>query len=523
MTVKKTRGEIRFVEFPCGNNSGEIDWYVGIKRIGGGQVLTFSSAPVAIFSPLQSAFCATPVLHLNNFWLNLFVFCRVRCRALQVFGAFLTEPLYTIFTLHSFISNMSFAPNSEAARVQSSKVHEPIPERDSSTKSLSWLEYKSSLEAAETNFDIATTHKNNEELNESSAVKKFFEQVKDVGFGMDNKSRKWLGSLPSKMSERAIPLFTDEAGIDFQLHFSYTWMGAFHTAGTKNVEGVDPYAHSLIHIANSDDLELISNPNIVVPLGKLFVNKDSYSTWTGYEVFVCSNLHVWIIYTLDEVDPEDLYPEEVRLSRWDIPGIYKDGQIQAEKSPGFKIARLWDWISTIGSATFEKAEEEVRKSHSKDYVGSIHLLELSRTVVSSALSGSDEIKYKHFATSKLKVTAESKAGRQLLALAIENAKIPILELLFEDRWRQYHNQYQDLISLATEYDDENIFNLMLESDQVSPDLRDTLLSFATADAANKTVKRAIKNSNSSIEKLVKLLEKHGNRQIHGVPKRSPSG
>lgn len=65
-----------------------------------------------------------------------------------------------------------------------------IEKRDSNIKSLSWLEYKSSLEAAETNFDIATTHKYNEELNESSAVKDFFEEVKDVGFIMDDKLRK---------------------------------------------------------------------------------------------------------------------------------------------------------------------------------------------------------------------------------------------------------------------------------------------------------------------------------------------
>lgn len=243
------------------------------------------------------------------------------------------------------------------------------------------------------------------------------------------------------MTERAIPLFTDDTGIDFQLHFSCTWMGAFHTAGTKSAEGVDPYARSLIHMTNSDDLELTSNPNIVVPLGKLFVNKDSYSVWTGYEVFVCSNLHIWIIYTLDEVDPEELYPKEVRLSRWGIPGIYKDGQIQAKKSPSVKIARLWDRISTIESATFEKAEKEVWNSHSENYVGSIYLLELSRTVVSWALSDSNEIIYKDLATKKFKVNAQSKAGRQLLALAIENAKIPILELLFEDRAQQNHNQY----------------------------------------------------------------------------------
>ena len=389
---------------------------------------------------------------------------------------------------------MKPARNPEVSKLQSSKPHESHSDPDSD---LTWSEYKRSLRAAETNFDIANTHKSNQELKQCDAVQNFFAQAATVRSLEEYDTRNWIGSLPSTMSEWAVPLFTDENEIDFQLHFSYTWMGALHTARTKNANIVDPYVHGLVHIINSDESELIDDPIIVIPLGKLFINKSRHSTWTGYEIFVTSELSLWIIYVLDEVDPEELYPDEVRLSRWDIPGSIKKGQDQTEEPPGIKIARLWGFLGTIEFATFEEAQKEVQKSSTGNYTGPIHLLELSRTVASKYIQMKASAYHDVFATSKFEVHTASSVGKELLLLAIENSKVPIMRLKFgKELEHQNHGRFRDLLSVAIKHADETIIELLLVKGKVDVDMEDENHSTPLLCATVNAVKRAAKIATS---------------------------
>ena len=226
---------------------------------------------------------------------------------------------------------------------------------DSDPESSAGSEYERYCNAIEIDADIASTHQTNEELKGRDAVKQFFKEVENMDTLEDNEKREWIGSLPSKMFKEAIPLFTDfDTRTDYQLHFSYTRMKALHTytfssrvshhvAGNESDNIPDYYVHSLLHATNRNEMELVSKPNIVIPLGKLFVNESGHSNWTGYEVFVSSNMELWIIYILDEDDFEKWYSVDCGLSRRrTISGSAKDEQ--TEKIPGFKIARLWNWL-----------------------------------------------------------------------------------------------------------------------------------------------------------------------------------
>ena len=390
---------------------------------------------------------------------------------------------------------MNPARNLGADTLHSSKSHQSSSDHYLDLRRLDWPSYIRSLDAAETNFDIATTHKSNDELRESLAVQKFFDEVRQIKSLVDDDKRKWMGTLPSKMTERAIPLFTDyDTGTDFQLHFSYTWMRVLHTAGTKSARVVDPFVHSLVHVTDSSDLELISDPDIVIPLGKLFINKSGHSTWTGYEILVSNKLSLWIIDILGEIDPQELYPDEVRRSRRYIPGSGQNEQSEAASSTSIKIARLWDSLQTIDSATFQKAGEDIRELYDKDFLGSIYLLELSKKEASWAVSLPDKHVYKTFTTSKFKVSEKSRAGRELLLLANDNPKKAIMELKFEEQAEPSNIIDRQLVSLAAEHEEATIIHLLLKNSNVNvnsvDELGKTPLSYAIVNAHKHTAKYA---------------------------------
>ena len=340
-----------------------------------------------------------------------------------------------------------------------------------------------SLSANEVNFDIANTHQSNQELRQCETVKRFFAQAATVGSLKDDNTREWTGSLPNIMFNSAIPLFTDDSGNDFQLHFSFTWMYALHTAGTRDANCVDPYVHRLLHVVESDNLKVIEHPEIVVPIGKLFVNRDGHSIWTGYEVFVSVDMGLWIVYNLDEFDPHESYPEEVRLSKWNLPGCKEEGLDDIGEPPTMRISCLWDSLKTIDSATFLKAESYVRQFSIRDYVGTFYLLELLRTEASRAISFSDRLVHTNFATEKFTVDAASDAGHELLMLAYKNAKTPIMKLTFDESAQYIEDHSQSLLSLAILHEDESLVDFIFPfkeairfaTSEASEAIRDTLL------------------------------------------------
>ena len=239
-------------------------------------------------------------------------------------------------------------------------------------------------------------------------------------------------------------------------------MSVLHTAGTQDANRVDPYVHRLLHVIDSENLKISEQPEIVVPIGKLFINKSGHSMWTGYEVLVNFNMELWIVYTLDEVDPHESYPEEVRLSKWNLPGCKEEGEDKIGEPPTIRISRLWDSLKTVESATFLDAGIFVRQSSIRDYVGTFHLLELSRTEASRAISFSPRLLHTKFATEKFTVNAASSAGHELLMIANKNPKTPIMKLTFDEPAEPIEEYDRSLFFLAMKHEDESLIDLALD-------------------------------------------------------------
>jgi hypothetical protein len=152
-------------------------------------------------------------------------------------------------------------------------------------------------------WDLAGTHKRNEELRQRDSVKEVFAKVKNITSLWDQETRDWIGSLPHYMRREAIPLFENSyADEDYQLHPSYSWL----TSG-KSAKDPDP---KFYHLSCGEDAQPL-NADLFMPLGRLFVNAknddrfnervpNSGSTrltrWTGYEVFISTDLSLWIAF-----------------------------------------------------------------------------------------------------------------------------------------------------------------------------------------------------------------------------------
>ena len=325
----------------------------------------------------------------------------------------------------------------------------------------------------------------------------FFKQLED-GKSLSFPSE-WIGSLPSTMSGEAIPLFKDEdTETDYQLHLSYTWIDALHTAPFGSA---DDFVHGLLHVTKDDECEVIRDPNFVIPLGKLFVNKSSRSDWTGYEVFVSSSLGLWVIYNIDEGDPEKFYAVECSLFSYTIPASEKDGHVQTEKQPSFKIARLWPSLSTLASADFEKAAQEISISQSRIYMGSFHLLEFDERQAMS-LTADSIGQNLETRSRRIIVNAESSAGRELLLLAYKNSDEAIIELKHGDRHLQHESDDQTLIFLAAKNQDETVVELLVATGKADVNSKDhigrTPLSWAAGEGYEGVVRLLLATDKAEI-------------------------
>ena len=357
--------------------------------------------------------------------------------------------------------------DTELVKWQYSKDDESIPDPpflidspdSSDVESLAGSEYERYRNAIGIDADIASSHETNYELRERVAVESFFETVKKIDTFKNSDERDWVGSLPSKMFKEPIPLFTDfDTGTDYQLHFSYTKMRALPTYTSLKPKQNDSdnvpdyYVHSLLHISNGSEVDLVSELDMVIPLGKLFVNESGRSKWTGYEVFVSSDMAIWMIYALDENDMQNWDPADCSLSRVvPVPGSAKAEQ--TGKAPGFKLACLWHSLKTLDTATFKDAAILVGASQSRFYMGTFQLLEISMYEVSRALSSSSKLFHRILETRKLRVNAESRASKQLLSLATRFPEKSIFKLKFENQVQSDFDDYHSLQYLVTLLDD----------------------------------------------------------------------
>lgn len=277
------------------------------------------------------------------------------------------------------------------------------------------------------------------------------------------------------MNGKAIPLFTDEAtGTDYQLHVCFTHMKGLHAYShsakmpPENEEDILPheYAHSLLHVYQSQ-INMVARPDIVVPVGKLFVNRFGQSDWTGYEVFVSQNMEIWIIYTVDENEYNEGYPLEYSLTNTHL----KEPAQQTNKSPVIKIAMLSSSIDNLESLDFNQAQNSVAKFESGDRTGSYLLLEMTRNEVSRALSFSGERICRILETAKLRVDAYSIAGRELLCLANEHSKLTIVKLKYEEQPQSIMDGRSRLHTLASSYGDGRILHLIHKSKHFEEELQ----------------------------------------------------
>ena len=128
-----------------------------------------------------------------------------------------------------------------------------------------------------------------------------------------------------------------------------------------------------------------------------------------------------MIYALDNDELETWSPVNCSLlNRRTIPEDVRNKE--TPKPPELKLARFWDSLKTLRSSSFEEAVDIIKTSQFKIYGGSIRLFDISRFQVSQALSFSNKAVYKILETKKIRVNADSLAGRAALLLAARYPK-----------------------------------------------------------------------------------------------------
>ncbi|KAI1124150.1 hypothetical protein F5Y10DRAFT_250249 [Nemania abortiva] len=211
----------------------------------------------------------------------------------------------------------------------------------------------------EVEWDIAAVHSRNEDL-KGPDVEEFFSTIKALDQKLSPVSYIWLRRLPYDMHNNAIPLFKDNSGNeDYQLHPSYSWLKL-----DKRARNPIPGVFGLSAAQNTKDLTELRNIRFFIPLGRLFVNarngnrfnkpcgssRSRITRWTGYEVFLSSDLGVWIVFDAQSLarDAEPWYPVSCGI---------------LDRIERFSIARLLPRFADLRAATFEDAVASVKEMH----------------------------------------------------------------------------------------------------------------------------------------------------------------
>ncbi|KAI1161409.1 hypothetical protein F5B18DRAFT_450397 [Nemania serpens] len=326
--------------------------------------------------------------------------------------------------------------------------------------------------------DIANTHADNRELKRREAWKSCFEIFSNLESLWDKSSRDCIGSMPSKWRNEAIPLF-EHGSTGYQLHLSYTWMKAIHTYSSADsdktgLDRADWYLHGLARDTGRAGIDIVQQPLFVIPLGKLFINKDGHSAWTGYEMFVSNDLKVWIIYV----------PDKDNSIIWDTAdsGLFASSGEQPNQTGMRKLAQFWPSLKDLlQSATFEEVRKIVRSpGRGWDITDRFYLLEIStRDIESLEKSYDARVSFTKaglcvgLISDRIKL-ADGLAAHKLLLLAKENPKNSIVKLVHylansHTFYRDFDNDFYQgsLLQHAVQENDHHIVDTIVKSRDIS--------------------------------------------------------
>jgi len=212
-------------------------------------------------------------------------------------------------------------------------------------------------------WDLAITHKRNEELRERDAVKNFFDRIKKVTSLSDPEALRWLSSLRHVLRREPIPLFQnnmDGSSEDYQLHPNYSWLRLGECVTDPDID---------FYQMSSVDGDKVQNHRMFMPLGRLFVNapngdrlnkrcssrRPRLTRWTGYEVFVSEDLSLWIVFDAQSLarGAQPWYPVHCGITEH----IKKHTAIPMSFVPG--IACLFLSLRELEHVTFEIVKNSV--------------------------------------------------------------------------------------------------------------------------------------------------------------------
>ena len=209
-------------------------------------------------------------------------------------------------------------------------------------------------------LNLAIINKSNAKLRQRTAVKTFFETIRDRKSLEESATRLWFGSLPFKMSEEAIPLFSFENyrknfREDYQLHPFYTWRKVVKHVAKPHVD--------LLRLSSEDETEKVPEIlGIVMCLGRLFVRAKISPTryrprWTGYEVFVDNSLNLWMIFDKASISSpdKDRHPYRCLLSNPIRLEQYVSGEEITDFVDIARLCHLYDIDTPFGASISEVA------------------------------------------------------------------------------------------------------------------------------------------------------------------------
>lgn len=384
----------------------------------------------------------------------------------------MTRPIASLCKAKILNPIMASSDTLDPSNTMSSELLDCDSDLESDAGSFSWSDCNASTLSDEIDHDMAITCQSNRELRKRDAVKGFFEKLEGIrSRSLNDETREWFGTLPTRMSTEAIPLFRDDStGADYQLHPSFTSMRSLHTAGSMEAAKIDPYLYGLLHCGESGDCDLSTWPKLVIPVGKLFVNRSGCSKWTGYEFFVSDELELWIIYTRNEDDPERAGCVRCNLVR--PTGANSEQGANEEDAPTVsRVARVCSFLRDIQSLSFEEAKARVHRSSDRFSGGSLILLELSKdqfvNMQSTLHAHTTLTDWPHDFRNWLKMGEQyihptDDAGEELLGLANENPDAAIMELVVRCTEEDLNDPWErNLLSRATIAGNKPIIELLL--------------------------------------------------------------
>ncbi|KAJ8132121.1 hypothetical protein O1611_g1503 [Lasiodiplodia mahajangana] len=206
----------------------------------------------------------------------------------------------------------------------------------------------------ESEYDLAYTHKRNQEVRRNQNVISCLSHLKNVESLKDVGARDWLLDLPHRYRSEIIPLFetTSESeqksgddDEDYQLYPNYSWLRSGKYAAIPHP--------ALCRLSGPKNVER-QIPRYITSLGRLFVNarngnrfntpcdskRQRLTRWTGYELFISDDLGIWSVFDSKSTisDARPWYPVSSRLGEKQRSGM----------------ACLLPSVKKLGDATFEE-------------------------------------------------------------------------------------------------------------------------------------------------------------------------